>query len=247
MFIKKEEVPSTESMSAEDINKKLLDDFDKGELDDDLEGDKKKKKKTKKEKVPKEKKEKVKKIKPPKSKEFNEIAFSLTLEGKVLLASIMIVLVIVVFFLGDYYHYNSKVANANNKYVAGNYQEAYEEIIGLEPKNDEVYLFEQIKILSKLDQKIQSFNNFKRMGNYNKAINALIESTNTYEIYKSMADQIYVLDKFNTLYNQALDILKGYEISESQAKEIYLIIDKNEYSKKINDITAELIKNGAFE
>ncbi len=243
----KDDAEQTEA--KQDENEQLISEMESGEFDeselDELEDrtDKKKKKKEKKvkekkEKKPKEKKEKKpkeKKEKPPVSK---EDIIHIPIAAYFLMISFVAGVSLILVFGGSTHDYNSKMDAAVNAFVDKNYSKAYDKLAGLELKKKDTDFYDQVVTVMYVEQQYRTYSNYRQMGDYYKALNALINGIEKYDKYNNEAAQLGIESDMEYVYKKIVKKLKyDYNLSEKSARQIADITSKNEFSKKITSVT----------
>ncbi len=125
---------------------------------------------------------------------------------------------------------------ARDAYENQDYQTTYEDLYGLELKGDDADIFVKSQIMLMLDRKLRSYQNYKKLGMEDKAVDALIEGVSMYPDLLIQAESYGVVPQVEYTYSQLLDALAGYGLSEDDAKEIAAYDSKVKYTKRIDSI-----------
>ena len=192
-----------------------------------------KKKKSKKEKKKKEKKpaEKEKRVLSGRAL-YVLIAFCATLVAAVVLLSL---------FLPDY----ADKKNARTAFYTGDYKEAYRLFYDKNRNSSDELIFKRVETVLVLQRKLESYENHKKLGNEEKALDALLQGTAKFEELQT-GEQYGAEEELQQIYEKISAMLEQeYGISEEEAKEINSY-DADTYSRKIYSVIngTDFIKPG---
>lgn len=213
--------------------------------------EKDKKKKEKKEKKPKKpkkaKKKKAKKPKKPKKekapKEPDEI-IRFSLPGLMFFLSIGVLAVFVTFFGGDYYNYTTRMSEATSCYLDQKYGEAYDELYTLTIKKNDEYFYGQVTTIMQVYTNYRSYQTLIDMGNYEDALDSLLNGVRMFDKYKDVAREEYnCYDDLNNVLGWIVQALQdSYGINESQAREINFLGKGKEYAYRVAELSNEALR-----
>jgi hypothetical protein len=187
--------------------------------------DKKEKKRVKEEKR-KARKEK-KKIEIIELEEIDEGRISPVGTSVVFLFFGLLVMLLLVFT--NIFSYSLSIRNASNYFSQHRYTQAYNEVYGIELKDEDIELYDKIMTVMYVNKQLNSYNNYFHMRKYPEALDSLLKGLQRYDKYIELAtilgietDLVYVRDQIIAeLYNvfslteeEAINLLN----SESQAK-----------------------------
>lgn len=144
--------------------------------------------------------------------------------------SILAVILLVYHFVPD----ALDKAGARKAFYAKNYYEAYELLQGKELSDSDTILLNKVTYILKLQRKLDSYNNYVKMGKETEALNALVEGVGIYEKNYTYAKALSVDEVCDAIYNEILIILNGkYGIDENMAKEILSSDTEKEYTLRL--------------
>ncbi len=147
--------------------------------------------------------------------------------------SIMVIVLIIYFFLPE----AVEKKNARKAYYEKNYYEAYELLAGKELNDSDAILLKKTTCILKMQRKLDSYNNYVRMDNDLKAVNALVEAVELYEEEYINARGLSIDGEFDAIYSQIVIILNGkYGITEEMAKEVLDSESDAEYTVKLQSL-----------
>lgn len=236
------------NMSEE--NRQILNELNaagKKEKDTDSEkNNKKKKKKEKKEKVKKEKKSKEKKEKKPKEKKPKkpkEVDLSPPLPRKpVILIFIMgISIILLVMLMANLTGYSMNISEAKEAFASMDYVEAYQQLTGLELKEQDTELYERVSLLAKVQSELDNGKALYEAKQYNMALDSYICALGRYDANYGDAVTWGIQEEYDALAEQiAAQLGEKFGVSVETAREIYGIRDRKEYTKRIYEIVEAL-------
>jgi len=236
VYLKGKKGPSAESLSDE--NDAILASMDKEEKN------KKKTKKAKAEKktkVPKPKKEK----KPKKKKEKKPVEIDNTpplKKGPVFLICLMVISLFVLVLVGtNLVGYASSMATAKTYFNNCEYAQAYEEILGLKIKENDMELYNQVATLATVDSELKAYEVFYTNGRQEEAIDSLICAAGRCEINADNADVYGCALQLETMQKEVTAELKEkYGMTYAEAIELYNLKDRDEYTLALKEKMKEL-------
>lgn len=216
---------------------KELDEADKG----------KKGKKAKKEK--KEKKEKKKEPKPPKppkpkkEKKPKEKDNTPPLPKKpVILICVMAASIFLLIMLGSSnLQYSADIQTAKESLQRKDYVEAYTMLAGSKIRAKDEKLYQKALILSSVQAEYQSYYNLSNMGQYDMALDALIQGYGRCSDQSDEATTYQVVDELEELQQQIATVLQDeMGVSGEEAAALYEMTDREEYTRGIHQILQNL-------
>ena len=72
-------------------------------------------------------------------------------------------------------------SEARDSFYAGNYQEAYEGLVGYDLNDSDAIILRKAELLSQLERKAKSYEAYRLAGENEKALNALLEGVSYYQ------------------------------------------------------------------
>lgn len=201
---------------------------------------KKKKEKKKKEKKPKEKKpkkpKKEKKPKPPKEPDLTPpLPKKPVMLVFVMAASFLILVLVGTKLLG----YSNGISEAERNYGLGNYKQAYQEISGMELKEEDQELYEKCWIMANVAGEYEAYQTFMQADVYDMALDSLVRAIGRCEKYRPDAENYGCINELDKLGAQIQEALRVFGITTEQALELYHVENRGTYSTEIYNILAE--------
>ena len=205
--------------------------------------EKKKPKKEKKPKEPKEKKpkkERVKKEKPPKPPK--EPDNSPKIPGKVIFVFLLlgVTFVILVTLGQQMMGYKLSLSDARSAYNKGDYLAAYDELMGLELKEEDSDLFRKARLLGDLQKRQEEYQTFMQTEMYEFALDSLVTGVARYEENKDEASELGIESEYQTLGEELVRLLQDqFGVSMDDAVDLYQC-NREDYSIRLDAIIEEL-------
>ena len=194
----------------------------------------KKKKKEEKEKKKKEKKkERPKKEKLPKEPDLTpplpKVPVILIF---IMAASFFALVMIATNLLG----YSNSFTEAADAYSKGNYEEAYQQVAGVNVKEADSGEYEKYKIVATIDSEYKAYESLMQGEVYDMALDSLIRAIGRCDKYEQDAATYGCAGEVEKIKAQAVEALAIFGISEEDAMNLYDIVDRKEYSKGIYNV-----------
>ena len=151
----------------------------------------------------------------------------------ILCFSFMAVILLVVFILPGML----QLSTARKDFYAGNYEAAYEGLIGQDLNKSDQILLEKSQHIVNLERKVNAYEAYKLAGSNAEALNALMEGVALYQKNISTYDELGISGEADAAYVEILILLQNeYAIDESRALEI-LAMDGVAYTYEIRRLT----------
>lgn len=126
---------------------------------------------------------------------------------------------------------------ARRAYYNGDYMTAYRSTYGMELDSSDDIIRGRSEAILRMERKYDSYKTNLKMGRELEALNALIESFETYDYINTDAEQYGVLAEVDAIMDEIRGILlDDYGIDETEARELLQIADPLSYSMALNDI-----------
>jgi len=231
------------ALSDADINKQLMDElYQDAGGDDDLadieekseepaeEEKPKKPKKEKKPKPPKEKKPKAPKVKKPVDKsERIQPDFGAIFKAVLIAAVISAVLIVGT----NIFNKKSTIADAENAFDAGNYEEANGLLSGLSLKGDANDLYNKNKLLASVQHGLTSYQHYVDLNKKGSAVDALIKTVGRKNKSEDLIEEYGISSQMDSLYSKITAALEENGLTEQQALDLYNMASLEEYTAKL--------------
>lgn len=193
----------------------------------------KKKKEKKEQKVKKPKKERPKKEKLPKEPDLTpplpKVPVILIF---IMAASFFVLVMIATNLLG----YSNSFTEAADAYSKGNYEEAYQQVAGVNVKEADSGEYEKYKIVATIDSEYKAYESLMQGEVYDMALDSLIRAIGRCDKYEQDAATYGCAGEVEKIKAQAVEALAIFGISEEDAMNLYGIENRKEYSKEIYNV-----------
>lgn len=154
------------------------------------------------------------------------------------------ILALVLFFGSDKVSYSLSIQHATDYFERQKYNEAYNEISGIEPKDDDREIYDRIMTVMYVNKQLNSYNNYYYLGMYPLALDSLLKGIERYDTYIEYATMLGIKSDLDYVRGQILAELENvFSLSDNEVRKLLDIKDANEYSQEIHRIAQERINN----
>ncbi|MBR6536829.1 MAG: hypothetical protein IKT67_06475 [Lachnospiraceae bacterium] len=155
---------------------------------------------------------------------------------------IFFAMIAVVIIVGtSIFSYSLSIKNAEHEFNRDEYTAAYNEIYGLEIKDEDIMLYDRIMTVMYVQKQLNSYDNYYRMNDKPKALDSLLKGLQRYEKYIELAVELDVDTDLDSVRNKILEnISSSFMLTEQEAMEIIQSDNQAEYSKKVYDAVERL-------
>ncbi len=150
---------------------------------------------------------------------------------------IFFAMIAVVIIVGtSIFSYSLSIKNAEIEFERDEYTLAYNEIYGLEIKDEDIMLYDRIMTVMYVQKQLNSYYNHYQMGDKPKALDSLLKGLQRYEKYIELAVKLDVDSDLDAVRKEILkEINATFSLTEQEAMEIIQSDSQAEYSKKVYD------------
>jgi len=150
---------------------------------------------------------------------------------------IFFAMIAVVIIVGtSIFSYSLSIKNAEIEFERDEYTAAYNEIYGLEIKQEDILLYDRIMTVMYVQKQLNSYNNYYEMNDMPKALDSLLKGLQRYEKYIDLAVKLGVDTDLDDVRKKILEkVTSGFMLTEQEAMEIIQSDSQAEYSKKVYD------------
>ena len=139
-----------------------------------------------------------------------------------------------VIFGSDTFSYNQSVANAKEYFGNREYTEAYNELRGVELKNEDIEMYDKVVTVMYVNKQLNSYNNYYAMQMYPEALDSLLKGLEKYDNHLEAAGQLGVVDDLDYVRAQiVVELQTVFSLNEKEAYEIIDTVTQEEYSQKV--------------
>jgi len=139
------------------------------------------------------------------------------------------------------FSYSIGIRNAERNFKKQKYTEAYNEIYGLDVKDEDIVLYDRIMTVMYVQKQLNSYDNYIRNNDRPNALDSLLKGLVRYEKYIELAIELDVDSDLDFVRGKILiEMEKEFELTEQEAMEIIQSDSRIEYSKRVYDVAEEL-------
>lgn len=196
--------------------------------------------------IKKEKKEKKKKDKEI-IQVINEVEED---EGRInkLGASIVLLffaLIVMIVLVGtNIFSYTLSIKNATNYFDRQKYTQAYNEVYGIDIKDEDIEIYDKIMTVMFVNKQLNSYNNNYAMKQYPLALDSLLKGLNRYDKYIELATMLGIKSDLDYVRNQILAELNNvFNLTEEEASQIISTDNQSDYSMNVYNVILEKMNN----
>lgn len=136
------------------------------------------------------------------------------------------------------FSYSLSIRNAQYEFDRDEYTLAYNEIFGLDIKDEDIVLYDRIMTVMYVQKQLNSYYNYYEMKDYPKALDSLLKGLQRYEKYIELAIELEIESDLDSVRSGILEELDAsFYISEQEAMGIIQSDSQLEYSMKVYDAT----------
>ncbi len=150
---------------------------------------------------------------------------------------IFFAMIAVVIIVGtSIFSYSLSIKNAEYEFERDEYTLAYNEIYGLDVKDEDIVLYDRIMTVMYVQKQLNSYYNYYGMNDKPKALDSLLKGLQRYEKYIELAVKLDVDSDLDSVRKKILvEITTTFKLTEQEAMEIIQSDSQAEYSKKVYD------------
>lgn len=140
----------------------------------------------------------------------------------------------------SYYNYKISIDKAQFDFDLQRYDDAYNDVYGLEIKEEDMELYDKIMTVQYVNVQLLSYMRYHSLDMDAEALDSLIKGLRRYERFIQHGTELGVKDDLNYLKTQIVEQLDGvFGIDEATAYEMLALETQEEYSVQIYDIISK--------
>ena len=157
---------------------------------------------------------------------------------------IFFAMIAVVIIVGtSIFSYSLSIRNAEYEFNRDEYTLAYNEIYGLEIKDEDIVLYDRIMTVMYVQKQLNSYYNYYGLNDQPKALDSLLKGLQRYEKYIELAVELEIDSDLDSVRKKILtEIDSTFALTEQEAMEIIQSDSQAEYSKKVYDAVDKMEK-----
>ena len=137
--------------------------------------------------------------------------------------------------------YSISIQNAEREFNRKEYTLAYNEIYGLEIKDEDILLYDRIMTVMYVQKQLNSYENYYGMNDKPRALDSLLKGLQRYEKYIDLAVDLDVDTDLDSVRKKILEkVSASFMLTEQEAMEIIQSESQVEYSTKVYDAIENL-------
>lgn len=150
--------------------------------------------------------------------------------------------VILVLVSTNLFSYSLSVKNATNYFDRQRYTQAYNEVYGIDIKDEDIELYDKIMTVMFVNKQLNSYNNYYHMRKYPEALDSLLKGLERYDKYVELATMLGIKTDLDYVRNQMIaELYNVFSLSEEEAINILNNENQLEYSIAVYDVVLENI------
>lgn len=150
--------------------------------------------------------------------------------------------VILVLVSTNLFSYSLSVKNATNYFDRQRYTQAYNEVYGIDIKDEDIELYDKIMTVMFVNKQLDSYNNYYHMRKYPEALDSLLKGLERYDKYVELATMLEIKTDLDYVRDQMLaELYNVFSLSEEEAINILNNENQLEYSIAVYDAVLENI------
>lgn len=134
------------------------------------------------------------------------------------------------------FSYSLSIRNAQYEFDRDEYTLAYNEIFGLDIKDEDIVLYDRIMTVMFVQKQLNSYYNYYEMKDYTKALDSLLKGLRRYEKYIELAVELDIESDLDSVRSSILmELDASFYMSEQEAMHIIQSDSQLEYSMLVYD------------
>jgi len=134
------------------------------------------------------------------------------------------------------FSYNTSIARATEFFGIRLYNEAYDEVRGVEIKSDDMEIYDKIMTVMYVNKQLNSYNNYYGLKMYPEALDALLKGLKRYDEYIDYAKDLGIQSDMDYVKTQILgELNEMFQMTEGDAYQIIDSETQEEYSRRVID------------
>lgn len=203
--------------------------------------------KGKQEEEPSEDKKKAKKAKKEKKKKIEILDVDvdeghINKKGASIVFLFFGVLVMLLLISTNIFSYSLSIKNATDYFGRQRYTQAYNEVYGIELKDEDIELYDKIMTVMFVNKQLNSYNNYYHMRKFPEALDSLLKGLQRYDKYIELATMLGIKTDLDYVRNQIVaELYNVFSLTEEEALNIINSESQAKYSIAVYDVILENI------
>ncbi len=138
------------------------------------------------------------------------------------------------------YSYAINIQNAAKNFSLQRYNEAYNEVYGLDIKDADIEIYDKIMTVMFVNKQLNSYNNYSAIGMYPQALDSLLKGLERYDKYYALATKLGIQTDLDYVRNQIVKELDSvFYVPLEEAYEIINSPTQSDYSVAVYNVVLE--------
>ncbi len=136
--------------------------------------------------------------------------------------------------------YTLSIQHATNYFNHRKYTQAYNEVYGVDIKDEDIGLFDKIQTVMFVNKQLNSYNNYYALKQYPEALDSLLKGLSRYDKYIELATMLGIESDLDYVREQILAELNNvFHLTEEEAVRLLSYDNMEDYSLAVYDIVLE--------
>jgi len=138
------------------------------------------------------------------------------------------------------FSYSLSINNATNYFDKQKYTQAYNEVYGIDIKDEDIQVYDKIMTVMFVNKQLNSYNNYYSIGKYPEALDSLLMGLSRYDKYLELATILGIKQDLDYVRDQIIAELNNvFHIAEADALQIINSDSQTQYSLQVYDVVLE--------
>lgn len=149
-------------------------------------------------------------------------------------------LVMLLLISTNIFSYSLSIKNATDYFGRHRYTQAYNEVYGIDIKDEDIELYDKIMTVMYVNKQLNSYNNYYHMEKYPEALDSLLKGLQRYDKYIELATILGIKTDLDYVRNQIIaELYNVFSLTEEQAVKIINSENQAAYSIAVYDVVLE--------
>jgi hypothetical protein len=152
------------------------------------------------------------------------------------------ILVILLIISTNIFSYSLSIRNASDYFGRQRYTQAYNEVYGIDLKDEDIELYDKIMTVMFVNKQLNSYNNYYHMRKFPEALDSLLKGLQRYDKYIELATMLGIDTDLDYVRNQLLaELYNVFSLTEEEAMSIINSESQAKYSMAVYDVILDNI------
>ena len=138
------------------------------------------------------------------------------------------------------FSYSLSIKNATDYFGRHKYTQAYNEVYGIDLKDEDIELYDKIMTVMFVNKQLNSYNCYYHMRKYPEALDSLLKGLQRYDKYAELATMLGIKTDLDYVRDQILaELYNVFGLTEEEALRIIDSENRMQYSIAVYDVVLE--------